>query len=219
MSNLKNIVIVGSGGFAKEVAFLIDEINRNKKTWKLLGYIDETPGEYNGKYSTYKNDNWLETTEEKIHVVFGLGNPDLISTLYNKFKNNKNLHFPSLIHPNAVGDWERIKIGQGNIICASNTFTTDIKIGSFNVFNLDCTVGHDSIIGNFNVINPSVNISGGVTIKNNIMLGTNSTILQYLSIESNSILGGGAVLTKNIKTAGTYIGNPAKIYIKTKSLN
>ena len=68
-----------------------------------------------------------------------------------------------------VGDWEQIKIGEGNIICAGNIFTTDIEIGSFNVFNLDCTVGHDTVIGSYNIINPSVNISGGVKITKEIL--------------------------------------------------
>ncbi len=36
---MKDIVILGSGGFAKEVAFLIEEINRSSITWNILGFI------------------------------------------------------------------------------------------------------------------------------------------------------------------------------------
>ena len=32
---MKDIVIVGSGGLAKELAFLIDEINKVNKIWNL----------------------------------------------------------------------------------------------------------------------------------------------------------------------------------------
>lgn len=159
---MKKIVIVGSGGFAKEVAFLIDEINKLKKEWNLLGFIDTKVGTFNGKYKVYNNDDWLENTKSEIFVVFGLGDPSLIKKLVAKFKLNKNINFPTIIHPNVIGDWDHITIGEGNIICAGSIFTTDIKIGSFNVFNLDCTVGHDAVIDSFNVINPSVNISGGL---------------------------------------------------------
>ncbi|MCS4465031.1 hypothetical protein JTT01_17280 [Clostridium botulinum] len=39
---MKDIVIIGAGNFGREVAQLIEEINEDKKTWNLLGYIDET---------------------------------------------------------------------------------------------------------------------------------------------------------------------------------
>jgi hypothetical protein len=36
---MKDIVIVGHGGLAKEAAFLIEEINRHRPTWNVRGYI------------------------------------------------------------------------------------------------------------------------------------------------------------------------------------
>jgi len=207
---MKNIVIVGSGGFAKEVAFLIEDINRKEKEWIFLGFIDEKVGENNGKYKILNDDKWLENIDENIHVVFGIGNPELVRKLVNKFKDNPKIEFPNLIHPNVIGDWERISIREGNIICAGNILTTDIKIGSFNIFNLDCTVGHDTIIDNFNVINPSVNVSGGVRLKEEILLGTGAQILQYKSVTDKVIVGAGAVVTKDITQSGVYVGSPAK---------
>jgi len=207
---MKKIVIVGSGGFAKEVAFLIDDINKTRMEWEILGYIDEEIGESNGKYKVFNNDDWLESTDTEIYVVFGLGDPVLVKKLVLRFMNNKNLKYPTLIHPNVVGDWERIKTGKGNIICAGNIFTTDISMGSFNIFNLDCTIGHDVIIGNYNIINPSVNISGGANLANEILLGTGSQILQYKIISDKIILGAGAVVTKDLTESGIYVGSPAK---------
>ena len=56
---MKKIVIIGSGGFAKEVAFLIEDINKQKQEWNFLGYIDQSAeiGSYNGKYKVYKHDD------------------------------------------------------------------------------------------------------------------------------------------------------------------
>ena len=207
---MKKIVIIGSGGFAKEVAFLIDEVNKEQNIWDLLGYVDSEIGKKNGKYSIFQNDEWLQQTNEKINVVFGIGSPLLIKSLSSLFIKNKNLSFPNVIHPNVIADWDRIKIGRGNVICASNTFTTDIQIGSFNVFNLDCTIGHDSLINNYNVINPSVNISGGVKIGNNNLIGTSATILQYLSIDNDITIGANSLVNKSIEEKGVYVGTPAK---------
>jgi len=37
---MEDIVIRGSGGLAREIAFLIERINQEKPKWNLLGYID-----------------------------------------------------------------------------------------------------------------------------------------------------------------------------------
>ncbi len=206
---MKEIVIVGSGGFAKEVAFLIDEINKKKPQWEILGYIDKKVGGYNGKYRVFNHDEWLLKTGKEVNVVFGIGDPELINKLARKFKENSNLKFPNLIHPNVIGDWERISLGEGNIVCAGNIFTTGIKIGSFNIFNIDSTIGHDVMLGSCNVINPSVNISGGIEVGDEVLIGTGCQILQYVKIASHSVIGAGSLVRKEISEPGVYVGVPA----------
>lgn len=207
---MKDIVIVGSSGFAKEVAFLIKEINRNEPTWNFLGYINSNVGEFNGEFQVYNNDHWLSKLTNQIAVVIGIGSPQIIESMHSKLIKNKNLTFPNLIHPNVVADWENIQLGYGNIICSGNNLTTDIKIGNFNLFNLDCTVGHDVEIGDFNTFNPSTNVSGCVKIENTNMFGTGAAILERLEIKSNITIGAGGLVTKNIQESGVYVGCPAK---------
>ncbi|MFK5982672.1 MAG: NeuD/PglB/VioB family sugar acetyltransferase [Flavobacteriaceae bacterium] len=207
---MKNVVIVGSSGLAKEMAFLLDDINRSKQTWNFLGFVDENIGIAVGKYQVIMNDDTLLNYNEPLSVVIGVGFPVLLKKLANKFKVNKDLLFPNIIHPNCIGDWDRINLGEGNVLTAGNIFTTDIQIGSFNIFNLNGTVGHDSIIGNYNVFNPTNNISGEVKINNQVLVGTGTQVLQQLEIVSNVIIGAGAVVTKNITESGVYVGSPAK---------
>jgi acetyltransferase-like isoleucine patch superfamily enzyme len=47
------------------------------------------------------------------------------------------------------------------------------------------------------------------TIGNSVSIGSNATILP-VTICDNVVIGAGAVVTKNIKESGTYIGNPAR---------
>lgn len=210
---MKDIVIIGTGGFAKEVAFLIEQINIETKEWNILGFIsndEHLVGSEFWKYKIYNTDDWLKKTQNSLFAAFGIGDPKLIEVLSNSFQQNKNLVFPNLVHPSCIGDWDRINLDLGNIICAGNIFTTEIKVGSFNIFNLNCTIGHDSIIGSCNVFNPMVNISGGAKIKNANLIGTGAQILQNISISNDTIIGAGAVVNKNITEKGVYVGIPAK---------
>ncbi len=206
---MKNLVILGSGGFAKEVAFLVKDINRHQPAYNFIGFID-TPNETNHHLDLAGDDEWLINQNSMLSVVIGIGNPGLVKKLIAKFSSNKHLEFPNLIHPKAIGDWENIRMGKGNIVCAGNIFTTDIEIGSFNIFNLNCTLGHDARIGNYNVFNPTVNLSGGIIIGDANLIGTGAQILQYLTLDSDIIVGAGAVVNKNLLGPGTYVGIPAK---------
>ena len=41
MEQSKKIVIVGAGGFGREVLWLIERINEKKLCWKVAGFIDD----------------------------------------------------------------------------------------------------------------------------------------------------------------------------------
>ncbi len=208
---IKDIVIIGSGGLAKEVALLITEGNKVKKKYRLLGFVGKEKTNKNSQHPVIMTDLDILNWKKPLSVAFGIGSSEIVATLVKKYSQNLSLNFPNLYHPSVLCDRDQIKIGQGNIFCANVILTVDIKIGSFNYFNLCVTVGHDAIIGNFNMINPSVNISGGVKINNNVMIGTGTQILQYKNINSFISVGAGSVVTKNLDTKGVYLGIPARI--------
>lgn len=207
---MEDIVIVGSSGLAKEIAFLIEDINKNNIQWNFKGFVDNCKGKKIGKYTVVMNDDELLNFKNEINVIIGIGFPELLKKLANKFSCNKKLIFPNIIHPNCIGDWDRIEFGKGNVLTAGNILTTDIKIGSFNIFNLNGTIGHDATIGNFNVLNPTNNISGNVVIKDEILIGTGVQILQNLKISESVIIGASSVVTRDILESGVYVGAPAK---------
>jgi sugar O-acyltransferase (sialic acid O-acetyltransferase NeuD family) len=210
---MKDIVIVGHGGLAKEVAFLIEEINRARPTWNLRGYISargNNIGARSGRYAVVETDGWLTQTQESIAVAVAIGRTETLRTMHTKLKQRKNLEFPNLIHPRAFGDWDEIKRGDGNIIMGGASFTTQISLGSLNIVNPGCTIAHDCVLGNYNLINPGASLSGEVALGDEIMVGTGARILQQLHVRSCVIIGAGAVVTRSIEEPGTYIGVPAR---------
>ncbi len=210
---MDEIYILGSGGFAKEVYFLIQEINRAEKRFDVLGFIDIQASRVieigKSKVNVLNEEDFLSGTRNgRPNIAFGIGSPKIIGNLYVKYKNQCN--FPNLIHPNSIALWDSIDIGEGNIITSGCTFTVNIVIGCCNIFNLHATVGHDVRIGSFNVINPSANISGGVIIGDLNLIGTNAAVLQNVEIGNNSVLGAGSLLNKNLASNSVAVGMPAK---------
>jgi sugar O-acyltransferase (sialic acid O-acetyltransferase NeuD family) len=210
---MKDIVIVGHGGLAREVAFLLGEINRATPTWNLLGYIASDPKSVSttvGRHIVLGTDEWLLKSTKETAVAIAIGQPSRLRALHERFRQNSKLSFPSLIHPSVSGDWERMTLDFGNIVLNNASFTTDIKLGSFNIINPGATIAHDCILGNYNLVNPGASLSGEVVLADEILVGTGARVLQRLRVCSRSVIGAGAVVTRSIEKPGVYIGVPAK---------
>jgi len=41
--NIKDLIIIGCGGFGREVVSLVGRINEKRVEWNLLGFLDDNP--------------------------------------------------------------------------------------------------------------------------------------------------------------------------------
>lgn len=206
---MKDIVIIGSGGFGREVAWLIDEINKVEDTWNLLGFIDDNDSVQNTEVNGVKvlgGTDWL--MNKNINVVCAIGDPIIKKKVLAKLQHTENI-YPVLIDP-LVRYSPTVEFGEGSIICAENILTTNIKLGKHVIINLDCTIGHDATIGDYSTILPSVNVSGETLIGECVSMGTSSSIIQGVSIGENTVVGAGAVVVKDLPANCTAVGAPAK---------
>lgn len=206
---MKDIVIIGAGGFGREVAWLIEDINKINEKWNIIGFVDDNESiqgtEING-YKVVGNVEWLK--HQEVNVVNAIGDSIVKKKVMERLKDSKNT-YPVLIHPSVIYS-DRVVFGEGSIICAGNIITVDIEIGKHVIINLDCTIGHDAVLGNYTTVLPSVNVSGSVVTKDCVNVGTGSTIIQGITIGENTVVGAGAVVVKDLPANCTAVGAPAK---------
>ena len=207
---MHDLVIIGAGGFAREVAWLVEEINQSEKTWNFLGFIDEDDTKKGSELNGYPVIGDFSKLKQKsnIYAIVGVGSPRVKKKLVGKCF-EQGLRFANLIHP-GVRHSNYLKLGLGTIICAGNILTVNIEIGNHVILNLDCTVGHDVVIKDFCTVAPAVNISGNVVIGEGCDLGTNCSIIQGKTIGEWSTIGAGAVVIDDIPVYSTAVGVPAK---------
>ena len=211
---MKDIAIFGAGGFGREVACLINRINKqHPNTWNFIGFFDDDEGIWGTKNEygeVIGGKNKLNAWDKELALVITIGSPIVLHKIVSNITNSK-ITFPNIIDPTVdFLDSDNVGMGRGNVICAKCFVSCNVIIGDFNLFNVGDGIGHDSCIGNYNVIMPNVNISGGVQIGDENMLGVKSTILQYLKVGNQVRLGANSLLMKNAKDGLLYIGNPAK---------
>ncbi|KJS85439.1 MAG: transferase [Peptococcaceae bacterium BICA1-8] len=206
---MKDIVIIGAGGFGREVAWLIEEINAIEQQWDLLGFIDdnlEIQGEKINGYKVIGTIEWLKS--QSLNVIVAIGDPLAKKNALDILIDSKN-SYPVLIHPSVIKS-ELVELGEGCIVCAGNIMTVNIQLGRHVIVNLDCTIGHDAILGDYTTILPSVNISGYVEIEECVSVGTGTAIIQGIKIGKNAVIGAGAVVVKNLPDNCVAVGSPAR---------
>ncbi|MCJ8164444.1 acetyltransferase [Pontibacter sp. E15-1] len=209
---MKRIAVFGAGGFGKEVAMLIEQINASAPAWQLIGFFDDGVAKnaiVNG-YPSLGGVAEVNKLEETTGLLLAIGDPGIKMRIHAQISNPK-VYYPVLVHPNVLmGNSQYLDIGEGSIITAGNLLTVNIRLGRHVILNLACTVGHDAILEDYTSVMPGVNISGGVKIGKGVYIGTGAKLINHTEVGSHTIIGAGAVVVKSLPAHCTAVGVPAR---------
>ena len=209
----RRIAVVGAGGFARELRWLISEIEGDPTPFEFCGYVVTDmarPGadgrDVVGDYS------WIEHNVATLDcLAIGIGDPEARLRIAHELSAAfPTIDWPILIHPSVRIDRQSSTLGRGVVLCAGTIGTVNVQIDDFAMVNLACTIGHEARIGQGCVLNPTVNVSGGVTLGDAVLVGTGAQLLQNLTIGAGATVGAGAVVTKDVAPDATVVGMPAK---------
>ena len=212
---VKQIAIYGAGGFAREVAWLVQSCNQDSETYGIVCFIDDNEATHGTLLNGIPVVS-LETAQERYpeaRVVGGVGTPKTRQRLMEKVS-VAGFGYETIIHPRVeLSRW--IEVGLGTVICAGNILTTNIVLGQHVQINLDCTVGHDVAMGDYTTLAPGVHISGCVELGQRVYVGTGAVIINGtqenpIVIGKDVIIGAGACVTKSVPAGWTVVGVPAR---------
>lgn len=210
---MKDIAIFGAGGFGRELACLINLLNKEKPTWNLIGFFDDNPalkGSHNEYGEILGGKDVLNSWDKPLSVLMAIGSGSIVKKMVEEIHNN-NVEYPNFFFKPSFSDMNNVQFGCGNIIIGTH-FSCAVSIGDFNMSNGSVVLGHDVVIGNYNTFMPGVRVSGEVEVGDECFFGVGSIVLQQLKIGNRVKLGAGGVMMTKPKSDSLYIGNPARLF-------
>lgn len=207
---MKELIIVGAGGFGRELLQWVKDINNFQNKWFIKGFIDDNLHALDNLDCDYKVIGAIQEWQPKNNEVFAcaIANPIIKEQITTLLKSRGAL-FESIIHPDVkIGDYN--KIGEGLIAYPNSVITVNTLIGDF-VTLLSSGIGHDAVVGDYCTISSYCDITGGVQLGKRVFLGSHVTIVPKRKIGDDAYVGAGSVVIKNVKPNAKVLGNPAKL--------
>ncbi|SFS28972.1 acetyltransferase [Pseudomonas sp. NFACC42-2] len=217
MTRVKKLVILGAGGFGREVhAWLLDSIRSGtcKPTdgvvWEIAGFIDDfsnAPDIFPSLPPILSKIDEYEP-EPDSYVVCAIADPAAKKMLANKLL-LKGAKFFSLVHPSVVVG-TNVTIGKGAVICPFTVLSSDLVVGDFVTINSGCTIGHDSSIADYCTLSGHCDITGGAKLQEGAFLGSHAVIIPKVTVGEYAVVGAGSVVIRKVGPGVTVFGVPAK---------
>jgi sugar O-acyltransferase (sialic acid O-acetyltransferase NeuD family) len=208
---MKNLILVGVGDWGLEVHSWIHESLQFGVEYVFKGFIDYNIEAFNkSKLNPNLFLGLINTYIPESNDVFicVIANPNIKEKVVLDLL-SKGSVFVSAYHKSVCFIGNSI-IGSGVVLSPFVVVSNNCKIGNHIGINLFCSIGHDVIVGDFSQLSAHCDLTGHVNLGNSVFLGSRVSIIPNVNVISNSRIGAGAVVFRNIKVEGTYIGNPAK---------
>jgi len=207
---IQDLLILGSGGLAQEYAWLVEEINENRKTFKLIGYLDDDVSRVGKEFIGYPVLGTLADAEQfaGAAMIVGVGDPRFRKAVVEKI-GPRHTNWANLVSP-TVRLHKSHRIGVGVMIGRYTDLTVGCTIGDHVMLNIHCVLGHAVEVGDFSVVSPNVTINGEAVIGRVCYIGANAFV-RNVRIGDGATIGASSAVVKDVEEGCVVAGVPAKV--------
>ncbi len=188
---MRNIVIIGAGDLGKEVVWLIEDINKVKPTYVILGFLDDDKAKEGGEFYGYRvlgSTSELECISAKTptSAVIAIQDGSIRRKMVEAHKGFTS--WETIIHPTAVIA-STSPMGKGSVVFPHVTVSVDTKLGDFELLYINSTVCNDCTLGDYVSIMTGASVSERVVIGNECFLRAGCTVYPHIVLGDNVRVG------------------------------
>lgn len=181
---MRDLIIVGAGGFGREAVWTVERINSlsQQPTWRILGYADDDPKWKKGdNFEGYPILGTVETASKDYpgaSVFIAIGNNVKRADMYKRLRGHD---FPALIDPKAqISPTTEFK--HGSFIGAGAVVQVGADLGKFVLLGSNSVICHDAVLGDFVNVGPGTVIAAGVKVGASSSFFANSSTMPWITL-------------------------------------
>lgn len=207
---VQDLLILGSGGLAQEYAWLVEEINEDRKMFNLIGYLDDDVSRVGKEFIGYPVLGTLADAGRfgGAAMIAGVGDPRLRKAVVEQV-GPRQTRWANLVSP-TVRLHRSHRIGVGVMIGRYADLTVGCTIGDHVMLNIHCVLGHAVEVGDFSVVSPNVTINGEAVIGRVCYIGANAFV-RNVHVGDGATVGASSAVVKNVENDCVVAGVPAKV--------
>lgn len=207
---MKELVIIGAGGFGREMFAAAREAVGYGETFTVKGFLDGNPSalddfsgypEIIGSPETYR-------IEENDVFITALGSISARRRCVAMVE-ERGAKFISVIHRSAsIGP--NVVVGDGSFVAHNVVLTADVKVGRHSCVFHGTVIGHDTVLEDFTHVYSLVSVGGGVRIAEGVSVFPGARIVPRIEIGAGSTVGIGSAVMRDVAPGITVFGVPAE---------
>jgi sugar O-acyltransferase (sialic acid O-acetyltransferase NeuD family) len=210
---VRDLLLIGAGGFARETAEAVRAVNLAQPTWNLLGFLDDDPRRrgalVDGLPVLAGIDAVHDHPEAQIVICTGrptnyVSRPRIAERL-----GLDDARYATVIHPTATMG-STCRVGVGSVLLAHVDLTADAAIGRHVAVMPQVVLTHDARVEDYATLGSGVRVGGGCRIAQGAYIGAGVCVREGLTIGERAMIGMSAVVTCDVPPERLWYGAPAR---------
>jgi sugar O-acyltransferase (sialic acid O-acetyltransferase NeuD family) len=209
-SDCRSIVIVGAGGFGREVLQWARDAWPDRASL-ISGFLSDDPRRLDG----FSNGAGILSTVADYHpaageyLLLGIGVPYSRRRVA-EYLRAREARFLTLLHPQAVVA-ASAEIGEGSIICPFAVVSDSAVLGRFVLVNYHASFGHDAAAGEYAVLSPYATLGGGARVDDEVFLGLHASVGPGIAVGARSKVSANSCVLAATPADSLVYGVPGRV--------
>lgn len=204
-----SIVIVGAGGFGREVLqYVRDAFGTGDDVVK--GFLDDRSVDLASFGLSYPilGDTHSYRPAPGDRLIVAVGEPRVRAEIVDRF-DALGAWYATVVHPSAYVS-AAARLGHGCIVAPFATIGAHAELGDHSVLTYYASVGHDASVGRYCALSPHSVANGGSRLGDRVLLGAHAVVNPLQTVGDDAKVAAGAVVYRPVPGKTLASGNPAK---------